>query len=80
MTLASASNVTSQLFWDGWKSKCPIGMGLVAISLKSFQRIEVLTKVLTGRRTVRSAATLLALSERQVNRLMVHTAIVAAVR
>ena len=55
-------------------------MGLVAISLKSFQRIEVLTKVLTGRRTVRSAATLLALSERQVNRLMVHTAIVAAVR
>ena len=47
-------------------------MGLVAMSTKDLQRIEVLTEVLAGRRTVGSAATVLAISERQVNRLMVR--------
>ena len=40
------------------------------MSVKDLQRIEVLTEVLAGRRTVGSAATVLAISERQVNRLM----------
>ena len=47
-------------------------MGLLAMSAKDLQRIEVLTEVLAGRRTVASAATVLAVSERQVNRLMVQ--------
>ena len=42
------------------------------MSAKDLQRIEVLTEVLAGRRTVASAATVLAVSERQVNRLMVR--------
>ncbi len=47
-------------------------MGLISMSVKDLQRIEVLTEVLAGRRTVGSAATVLAISERQVNRLMVR--------
>ena len=47
-------------------------MGLVAMSLKDLQRIEVLTEVLAGRRTVSSAAAVLAISDRQVNRLIVR--------
>jgi len=47
-------------------------MGLVTMSAKDLQRIEVLTEVLAGRRTVGSAATVLGISERQVNRLMVR--------
>ena len=47
-------------------------MGLVAMSVKDLHRIEVLTEVLAGRRAVGSAATVLAVSERQVNRLMVR--------
>ena len=42
------------------------------MSAKDLQRIEVLTEVLAGRRTVSSAATVLAISDRQVNRLMVR--------
>ena len=47
-------------------------MGLVAMSVKDLQRIEVLTEVLAGRRSVASAATVLAISDRQVNRLLVR--------
>ena len=47
-------------------------MGLVTMSAKDLQRIEVLTEVLAGRRTVSSAAAVLAVSDRQVNRLMVR--------
>ena len=42
------------------------------MSTKDLQRTEVLTEVLAGRRSVGSAATVLAISERQVNRLMVR--------
>ena len=45
-------------------------MGLVSMSVKDLQRIEVLTEVLAGRRTVGSAATVLTISDRQVNRLL----------
>ncbi len=44
-------------------------MGLVAISAKDLQRLQVLTGLLAGRRSVASAATVLAISDRQVNRL-----------
>ena len=47
-------------------------MGLVSMSAKDLQRIEVLTEVLAGRRSVTSAATVLAISDRQVNRLLVR--------
>ena len=47
-------------------------MGLVTMSAKDLQRIEVLTEVLAGRRSVSSAATVLAISDRQVNRLLVR--------
>ena len=47
-------------------------MGLVAMSAKDLQRIEVLTEVLAGRRSVASAAVVLAISDRQVNRLLVR--------
>ncbi len=42
------------------------------MSAKDLQRIEVLTEVLAGRRSVASAATVLAISDRQVNRLLVR--------
>ena len=47
-------------------------MGLVTMSAKDLQRIEVLTEVLAGRRSVASAATVLAISDRHVNRLLVR--------
>ena len=47
-------------------------MGLVTMSAKDLQRIEVLTEVLAGRRNVASAASVLDISDRQVNRLMVR--------
>jgi hypothetical protein len=45
-------------------------MGLVTMSEHDLQRIEVLTDVLAGRRTVAAAATVLAVSERQMYRLL----------
>ena len=47
-------------------------MGLVAMSLKDLQRVEVLTEVLGGRRTAGSAAAVLGLSVRQTHRLLVR--------
>jgi hypothetical protein len=41
-------------------------MGWVTMSERDLQRIEVLTDVLAGRRTVAAAATVLAVSERQM--------------
>ena len=40
------------------------------MSERDLQRIEVLTDVLAGRRTVAAAATVLAISERQMYRLL----------
>lgn len=45
-------------------------MGLIAMSERDLQRIEVLSKVTAGRMTVVSAAHVLDLSERQVRRLL----------
>lgn len=45
-------------------------MGLIAMSERDLQRIEVLSKVVDGRMTIVSAARVLALSERQVRRLL----------
>jgi transposase len=45
-------------------------MGWVTMSERDLQRIEVLTDVLAGRRTVAAAATVLAVSERQMYRLL----------
>jgi transposase len=45
-------------------------MGWVTMSERDLQRIEVLTDVLAGRRTVAAAATILAVSERQMYRLL----------
>jgi transposase len=45
-------------------------MGLIAMSERDLQRIEVLSKVVGGRMTTVSAAHVLALSERQVRRLL----------
>jgi hypothetical protein len=44
-------------------------MGLIAMSERDLQRIEVLSRVVDGRMTIVSAARVLALSERQVRRL-----------
>jgi hypothetical protein len=44
-------------------------MGWVTMSERDLQRIEVLTDVLAGRRTVAAAATVLVVSERQMYRL-----------
>ena len=44
-------------------------MGRVTMSEWDLQRIEVLTDVLAGRRTIAAAATVLAISERQMCRL-----------
>jgi transposase len=45
-------------------------MGWVTMSERDLQRIEVLTDVLAGRRTIAAAATVLAVSERQMYRLL----------
>ncbi|THK38419.1 ISNCY family transposase [Ensifer sp. MPMI2T] len=45
-------------------------MGLIAMSERDLQRIEVLSKVVDGRTTIVSAAHVLALSTRQVRRLL----------
>ncbi|TCU24408.1 ISNCY family transposase [Rhizobium azibense] len=45
-------------------------MGLIAMSERDLQRIEVLSKVIDGRMTLMSAAHVLGLSERQVRRLL----------
>jgi transposase len=45
-------------------------MGLIAMSERDVQRIEVLSKVVDGRMTLVSAARVLGLSERQVRRLL----------
>ena len=45
-------------------------MGWVTMSERDLQRIEVLAKVTAGRRTVVAAAAVLALSVRQVHRLL----------
>lgn len=45
-------------------------MGLIAMSERDLQRIEVLSKVIADRMTTASAAHVLALSERQVRRLL----------
>ncbi|WP_283193525.1 hypothetical protein [Rhizobium sp. AN80A] len=44
-------------------------MGLIAMSERDLQRIEILSKVIAGRMTVVSAAHVLDLSERQGRRL-----------
>ncbi|MBP1886597.1 ISNCY family transposase [Sinorhizobium mexicanum] len=45
-------------------------MGLIAMSERDLQRIEVLSKVVDGRTTIVSAARILALSTRQMRRLL----------
>ena len=45
-------------------------MGWVTMSERDLQRIQVLGEVLRGQRTITSAATVLALSARQVHRLL----------
>ena len=57
-------------------------MGLIAMSERDLQRIEVLSKVTAGRMTLVSAARVLGLSERQVRRLLerISTGGAAAIR
>ena len=45
-------------------------MGWISMSERDLKRIEVLSEVRTGRRTVASAAAVLAVSERQAYRLL----------
>lgn len=45
-------------------------MGLIAMSERDLQRIEILSKVMAGRMTTVSAAHVLDLSERQIRRLL----------
>lgn len=47
-------------------------MGLIAMSERDLQRIEILSKVTAGRMTLASAAHVLGLSTRQVRRLLVR--------
>ena len=47
-------------------------MGWVRMSERDVRRIEILTEVLSGRRTVGSAAIVLAISPRQVHRLLIR--------
>ena len=47
-------------------------MGWVLMSERDVRRIEVLTEVLSGRWTVASAAVVLAITARQVNRLLIR--------
>jgi hypothetical protein len=51
----------------GWEADI---LGWVMMSQREVQRIEVLTEVLSGRRTVASAAIVLAVGVRQVHRLL----------
>jgi len=57
-------------------------MGLIAMSERDLQRIEILSKVIAGRMTLVSAAHVLDLSERQVGRLLerISTGGVAPIR
>ena len=57
-------------------------MGLIAMSERDLQRIEVLSNVLAGRMTLLSAAHVLDLSERQVRRLLerIRTSGAASIR
>ncbi|XKM37777.1 ISNCY family transposase (plasmid) [Rhizobium ruizarguesonis] len=57
-------------------------MGLIAMSARDLQRIEILSKVIAGRMTLVSAAHVLDLSERQVRRLLdrIRTAGAASIR
>jgi transposase len=45
-------------------------MGWISMSERDLKRIEVLSEVLAGRRTVAAAAAVLAVSERQAYRLL----------
>jgi hypothetical protein len=47
-------------------------MGWVLMSERDVRRIEVLTEVLSGRRTVASAAVVLAITARQISRLLIR--------
>ena len=47
-------------------------MGWVLMSERDVERIEVLTEVLAGKRTVVSAAVVLAITVRQVGRLLIR--------
>jgi hypothetical protein len=47
-------------------------MGWVLMNERDVCRIEVLTEVLSGRRSVASAAIVLAISARQVHRLLIR--------
>ncbi len=47
-------------------------MGWVLMSERDVRRIEVLTEVLSGRQTIASAAVVLAITARQVNRLLIR--------
>ncbi|MBY5571483.1 ISNCY family transposase [Rhizobium leguminosarum] len=57
-------------------------MGLIAMSERDLQRIEILSKVIAGRMTLVSAAHVLDLSERQVRRLLdrISTGSAASIR
>jgi hypothetical protein len=47
-------------------------MGWVLMSERDVRRIEVFTEVLSGQRTVATAAVVLAITARQVNRLLIR--------
>lgn len=47
-------------------------MGWVLMSERDVRRSEALTEVLSGRRTIASAAVVLAITARQVNRLLIR--------
>lgn len=47
-------------------------MGWVLMSERDVQRIEVLTEVLSGKRTVASAAIVFAVTSRQLKRLLIR--------
>ncbi|MGO6791445.1 helix-turn-helix domain-containing protein, partial [Rhizobium ruizarguesonis] len=57
-------------------------MGLIAMSERDLQRIEILSKVIAGHMTMVSAAHVLDLSERQVRRLLerINTGGAASIR
>ncbi|RWX21559.1 helix-turn-helix domain-containing protein, partial [Rhizobium leguminosarum] len=57
-------------------------MGLIAMSERDLQRIEILSKVIAGRMTMVSAAHVLDLSTRQVRRLLerINTGGAASIR
>lgn len=61
-------------------SDCPLrsiaweadGFGSIPMSERDLKRIEVLSEVLAGRRTVATGAAVLAISECQAYRLLIH--------